>query len=150
MVQNTSQAAQAIIGAWRLISFQVERDDGTVDPPFGADAQGSIIYTDSGRFSAQMMRRGRPSFASGDQMSGTPGEIEASYQGCISYYGSYKLDAEAGFVVHQVEGSLFPNWEGKGLKRFFSFSGNRLKLSTPRTLWSGGPVVGILEWERMC
>jgi hypothetical protein len=150
MNQNTSQAAQAIIGAWRLISFEIERDDGTVIRPFGADAQGSIIYTDSGRFSAQVMRRGRPSFAAGDQMRGTPEEIEASYKGCISYYGSYKLDADGGFVVHQVEGSLFPNWEGEGQKRFFEFSGDRLKLSTPPTLWGGGgQVVGVLVWERI-
>jgi hypothetical protein len=146
----TSQAAQAIIGAWRLISFEIERDDGTVIRPFGADAQGSIIYTDSGRFSVQVMRRGRPSFAAGDQMRGTPDEIEASYKGCISYYGSFKLDAEGRFVAHQVEGSLFPNWEGEGQKRFFEFSGDRLKLSTPPTLWGGGgEVVGVLVWERI-
>lgn len=149
MDQNTLRAAQAIIGAWRLISFQIEREDGTVVRPFGADAQGSIIYTDSGRFSAQVMRRGRPSFAAGDQMRGTPEEIEASYKGCISYYGSYRLDAEGSFVVHQVEGSLFPNWEGEGQKRFFAFSGNRLKLRTPPTLWGGGQAVGVLEWERI-
>ena len=83
MNQNRSQAAQAIIGAWRLISFEIERDDGTVIHPFGADPQGSIIYTDSGRMSAQVMRRGRPSFVAGDQMRGTPEEIEAGYKGCI-------------------------------------------------------------------
>lgn len=150
MNQNPSQAAQAIIGAWRLISFEIERNDGTVIRPFGTDAQGSIIYTDSGRFSAQVMRRGRPPFAAGDQMRGTPEEIEASYKGCISYYGSYNLDADLGFVIHQVEGSLFPNWEGGGQKRFFEFSESRLKLSTPPTLWGGGgQVVGVIVWERI-
>ncbi len=37
-------------------------------------------------------------------MQGTPEEIEASFKGCISYYGSYELDIEGGFVVHKVEG----------------------------------------------
>jgi hypothetical protein len=149
MNQNASQTAQAIIGAWRLISFEIERDDGTVIRPFGTDAQGSIIYTDSGRFSAQVMRRGRPSFAAGDQLRGTPEEMEASYRGCISYYGSYQLDAGGGCVMHRVEGSLFPNWQGEDQKRFLEFSGKRLKLSTPPTLWGGGQVVGILVWERI-
>ena len=150
MNQNPSQAAQAIIGAWRLTSFEIERDDGSVIRPFGTDEQGSIIYTDSGRFSAQVMRRGRPSFAAGDQMRGAPEEIAASYKGCISYYGSYKLDADGGFVVHQVEGSLFPNWEGEGQKRFFELSRNRLQLRTPPMLWGGGgQVVGVLAWERI-
>ena len=149
MNQNTSQPAQAIIGAWRLLSFEIESDDGTVVHPFGPGVQGSIIYTDSGRVSAQVMRSDRPSFAAGDQMRGTPEEIEANYTGCISYYGTYELDDGGGFVVHQVEGSLFPNWEGEGQKRFFEFSGDRLKLSTPPTQWGGGQVVGVLVWERI-
>jgi len=61
MSQDNSRAAQAIIGAWRLVSFEVEREGETVVRPFGDDAQGSIICTDSGRFSAQVMRRGRHS-----------------------------------------------------------------------------------------
>lgn len=149
MNQNTSQTAQTIIGAWRLLSFEIARDDGTAMHPFGADAQGSIIYTESGRVSAQVMRRGRPLFAAGDQMRGTPEEIEASYTGCIAYFGSYRLDADGGFVVHQVEGSLFPNWEGEGQKRFFEFSGDRLKLSTPPMQWGGGQMVAALVWERI-
>jgi len=44
MNQNTSQAAQAIIGARRLISFEIERDDGTVIRPFGAYALGNNLH----------------------------------------------------------------------------------------------------------
>lgn len=150
MEQNTSQSARFVIGAWSLISFEIHKSDGTVTRPFGDDARGLIIYTDVGRFSAQLMRGDRPTFAAGDQMKGTPEEIEAAYTGCVSYYGSYKLDAGGGFVVHQVERSLFPNWEGKGLKRFFELSGNRLTLRTPPTLWGGsGEVVAVLVWERI-
>jgi len=53
-------------------------------------------------------------------------------------------------VVHQVEGSLFPNWEGQGQKRYVELSGHRLKLTTPPTLWGGGEeIVGMIEWERI-
>jgi hypothetical protein len=82
-------------------------------------------------------------------MQGIAEEIEANYKGFISYYGPYGFDSEKGFVVHHVEGSLFPNWEGQLQKRFFELSGNRLKLSTPPTLWGGGEVVGVLLWERI-
>ena len=149
MKQNTCQAARAIVGAWRLISFEIQKDDGTVIHPFGTDAQGSIIYTDSGRISAQVMRKDRPLFASRDQLRGTPQEIEASFKGCISYYGSYSLDADGGFVVHRVEGSVYPNFEGEDQKRYFEFSGNRLKLSAPPMEWGGGQIVAALEWERI-
>jgi hypothetical protein len=49
--------------------------------PFGKNAQGSIIYTESGRVSAQVMRPDRPQFATGDQMKGTTEEIKANYEG---------------------------------------------------------------------
>ncbi len=75
--------------------------------------------------------------------------MEASCTGCISYFGSYTLDVDDGFVVHQIEGSLFPNWEGDGQKRFFEFTGDRLKLSSPPMQWGGGQVVGALVWERI-
>jgi hypothetical protein len=139
-----------IIGVWKVVSFETRRSNGEVTYPFGKDAQGSIIYTESGRFSVQLMRTGRPRFASADQMKGTSEEVEANFKGVISYYGRYEFDGEDGFVIHHVEGSLFPNWEGQGLKRYVEFSGNRLKLTTPPTLWGGGgEIIGIVEWERI-
>jgi len=94
--------------------------------------------------------RGRPLYVAGDQMLGTPEEIEAAFKGCVLYYGTYTLDAAAGFVVHQVQGSLFPNWEGEAQKRFFALSGNRLTLSTPPIAWGvAGQVVETLVWERL-
>jgi hypothetical protein len=149
MEQNKLHIEKALVGAWRLISFKMEYDNGTIVHPFGTDAQGSIIYTDTGRISAQVMRRDRPAFAAFDPMKGKPEEIEANYKGCISYFGSYRLDTEGGYVVHQVESSLFPNWEGEGQKRFYEFSGNRLTLSTPPMRWGGGQVVSTLVWEKI-
>lgn len=136
-----------IIGAWKLISFEIQKENGEVIHPFGKNAQGSIIYTDSGRFSAQVMRPDRPKFASGDQMKGTAEEIKVNYEGYISYYGLYEFDIEKNFIIHHVEGSLFPNWEGHGQKRFCELSGNRLKLRTPPTLWGGEELVAMLIWE---
>jgi Lipocalin-like domain len=149
MNRHQSDPAQLIVGAWQLISFEMQQPDGTVVHPFGPDAQGSIIYAASGRFAVQVSRRKRPLFASGDQIKGTQEEIEASFKGCIAYFGSYELDAEGGFVVHRVEGSLFPNWEGAELKRFFELAGDCLTLRTPATVWGGaGEVVGVLVWEK--
>jgi hypothetical protein len=146
MEPTLDQKSAPMIGAWKLISFEIHRENGEVTYPFGKNAQGSIIYTESGRMSVQLMRPDRPRFASGDQMGGTTEEIKANYEGFVSYYGPYEFDRNEGFVIHDVEGSLFPNWEGQRHKRFFELSGNRLKLSTPPLLW-GGEVVGVLLWE---
>ena len=150
MEKNLSENAPPIVGAWKLISFEIRTTDGGLTYPFGKSAHGSIIYTGSGRFSAQVMRPDRPRFASGDQLKGTADEIKSNYEGFLSYFGSYEFDAQGSFIIHHVEGSLFPNWEGGPQKRFFELKGNRLKLSTPPTLWGGGgEIVGVLVWERI-
>jgi hypothetical protein len=149
MEPTLNQKSAPIIGVWKLISFETQRENSEVTYPFGKNAQGSLIYTKSGRFSVQLMRPDRPQFASGDQIRGTAEEIKANYEGVISYYGHYEFDRKKGFVIHHVEDSLFPNWEGQGLKRFFELSGNRLKLSTPPTLWGGGVSVAVLLFERI-
>jgi hypothetical protein len=150
MEQKPSENSLPIIGAWKLVSFEIRKADGEVTYPFGENAQGLGIHTKSGRFSGQVMRPDRPRFASGDQMKGTTEEIKSNYEGFISYYGPYEFDAENGLIIHQVEGSLFPNWEGGAQKRFFELKGNQLKLSTPPTLWGGGgEIVAVLLWERI-
>jgi hypothetical protein len=138
-----------LVGAWRLISFEFRRDDGIVTYPFGEEARGSIIYTESNRYSAQLMRRDRPRFAISDQMQGTPDEIEASFKGCISYFGAYELDIENNLITHYVEASLFPNMEGTKQFRLLELIGNRLRLTTPPFKLDGEQAVGILTWERI-
>ncbi|MCQ3935912.1 MAG: hypothetical protein DPW18_02575 [Chloroflexi bacterium] len=138
-----------IVGAWRLISFEFRREDGSVTHPFGREARGSFIYTESGRFSVQLMRVDRPRFAVSDQMRGTPEEMEASYKGSISYFGWYEVDTENGVIIHHVEGSIFPNMEGSEQRRFFELMGDRLQLRTPTFKMGGEIVHGILLWERI-
>ena len=139
----------SFVGAWKLISFEFRRDEGETMYPFGEKAQGSIIYTESGRYSAQLMRVDRPRFAVPDQMRGTSQEIEASYRGCISYFGSYEVDHENGFIIHRVEASLFPNMEGGNQIRLFELAGDRLQLRTPPFKLDGEQAIGILQWKRI-
>ena len=139
----------SFVGAWRLVTFEFRKTDGGVIHPFGAEAQGSIIYTESGRYAAQLMRKDRPRLKSGDQMKGTLEEVRANYQGCISYFGTYQVDHEKSAIIHHVEASIFPNMEGSQQERFFELSKNRLQLKTPPLRLNGEKAVGILQWERM-
>ena len=138
-----------IIGAWRLITFEFRKADGNVIYPFGEKAHGSIIYTESGRYSAQLMRIDRPRFVSGDQMKGRVEEIEANYKGCISYFGTYELDMQNSLIIHHVEASIFPNMEGRDQERFFELSENRLQLRTPPIKLDGEKAIGVLLWEKI-
>lgn len=141
--------SEAIIGTWRLISFEFRRKNGEATHPFGKTARGSLIYTRSGRFSGQLMRTDHPRFAIADQMQGTPQEIEAAYKGSISYFGAYEADVENAVIHHHVEGSIFPNMEGTDQKRFFVVSENQLQLRTPPFTVGGERVIGVLVWERI-
>lgn len=138
-----------LIGAWRLVTFEFRKTDGEVIYPFGAEAQGTIIYTESGRYSGQLMRKDRPRFTIPDQMKGTVEEIQAAYKGSISYFGAYAVDAENKVINHVVEGSLFPNMEGSNQKRFFELSNGKLILQTQPFRVNGEKVVGILQWEKI-
>lgn len=138
----------ALVGAWTLVTFEFRKADGSVIYPYGQQAHGSIIYTESGRYSAQLMRSDRPRFVVPDQMKGTPEEIEASYKGSISYFGTYEIDEVNGFILHRVEASIFPNMEGTVQKRSFKLSANRLQLTTQPIHLDGELAVGVLSWER--
>lgn len=150
MKESSSVPKIPVIGSWRLLSFELRRDDGIITFPFGENPHGMIVYTESGRFSAQLMRGDRPRCVGEDQMRAAVEEAETNFKGCISYYGSYTFHPERGTIQHHVEGSLFPNWEGRTLKRFYRLSGNRLELSTPPTIWGGGgKITGVIEWEKI-
>ena len=137
------------VGAWRLVRFEFLKENGEIIYPFGEEAQGSIIYTESGRYSAQLMRRDRLWLKSNDQMKVTPEEMESNYKGCISYFGTYEVDFDSNFIVHHVEASIFPNMEGTNQLRSFEFSGNRLQLRTPPMMLGGEKAFGVLQWERI-
>lgn len=137
----------SVIGVWRLVSFEFRKENGRATYPFGKEARGSFIYTQSGHFSGQLMRIDRPKFLIADQMQGTVEEILASYKGAISYFGTYTVDTENKIVLHQVEGSIFPNMEGTIQKRFFELSENQLQLKTPEFNVGGERVTGIILWE---
>ena len=138
-----------LVGAWRLVSFEFRKSDGSIIYPFGAEARGTIIYTETGRYSGQLMRKDRPRFAIPDQMMGTVEEIQATYKGSISYFGTYEVDLENKVINHFVEGSLFPNMEGSNQKRSFELAEGKLTLQTQPFKVNGEKAIGILQWERV-
>src|SRR5215212_1932972 len=56
---NTVQARDALVGAWRLVSWENRAADGQVTHPMGTDAIGYVLYTADGRFSITILCRGR-------------------------------------------------------------------------------------------
>jgi hypothetical protein len=69
---SVGDVTSALIGAWKLISWQEVRPDGTIDYPLGAHATGQLMYEASGRMSAQLARPGQAHFASDDWRQAKP------------------------------------------------------------------------------
>jgi len=141
---------EKLLGAWKLESFMLEPVDASPPYyPFGTEPEGLILYTADGFMSAQLARRGRTPFASGDWFDGTPEEYEEEATGYIAYSGPFHVDEAIQELTHTMSVSLFPNWEGQTQVRLVQFQNDRLHLSTENPIVSGGKLVhAYLVWKR--
>ena len=141
------QARGALVGAWRLLSWENRAADGQITYPMGADALGYLLYTADGRFSVTISRRGRSGFAAGDLLSGTTEEQARAVEGFVAYAGRYSFHGDR--VIHHVELSLFPNWVGSDQERWVELAEDRLTLSASPLLLAGRQQIPRLVWERV-
>jgi len=113
------------------------------------------MYDYTGHVAVQIMRRpDRPKFKSGVPTQGTPEELKAAFEGYSAYHGTYEVNEREGFVIHHVEGSLFPNEVGKDKIRFYELLSND-RIALIATSIVGGktepksPLARRLTWERV-
>lgn len=144
-----SQLRERLVGAWRLVSYEIRpRDGGTITYPLGRDARGWILYTPDGYMSAQLMAAGRPPYADGDLQGGSVEERAAAAHGYIAYSGPFNVDDD-GTLTHEMDVSLYPNWIGNVQQRVVSLDGDRLQLGTTAPIRIGGrEVEPVLVWAR--
>ena len=108
-----------------------------------------LVYDGRGSFTGQIMTQRRPAFATGNLLKGSDGEVRAAFEGYVAYYGSYLVNETEGLMVHQVEGSFFPNWVGEQQVREFEFTDDgRLQLRTLPIKGSRADLTVVLLWER--
>ena len=148
MNEEYARVVSQLAGVWSLVSSEFRTSSGNVIYPLGEDALGQAIFAESGYMSGQLMRQGRPAFASGDQASGTPEEAQKALQGYVAYYGKYEVDVEQQTLTTHVEGSMFPNWVGSQQVRFYELSDTQLILKTPPIAFGDEEFTGLLTWER--
>ena len=144
--ENTME--ERFAGAWRLAAYELEGDDGKITQPYGEKPEGMLMYDAEGHMAVQIMRPGTAPFAANDRWLGTDEELRAAFEGYIAYYGRYTVDTDRREVTHHVEGSVFPNYIGRRLVRYYEIGEGRLTLSTPPMPFGGSPGVGRLVWVR--
>lgn len=118
-------------GAWELVAYYVEDDDGSRDYPLGEEATGYLLYTNDGFMSAQLMAAGRPEFESNSLHHPNPEEGFAATKGYHAYSGPYDFDEESQTMIHHMDVSLFPNRVGKNQERKLYLEDGLLYVSNP-------------------
>jgi hypothetical protein len=79
-----------------------------------------------------------------DPDEATAEEAVRTWRNYAGYWGTFAVDAEAGVVIHAVEGAWFPNWIGQKQVRQYRFSGDTLTLETDSPAWHAK-----LIWRRI-
>jgi len=134
---------KALVGAWRLVSWETTQADGTVrKSPMSV---GSLMYSDSGRMCGVLMDPTRKT----PSRPPTDDEIRAAYNGIVAYCGTYEVDSKAGFVVHHVDLEKSPANIGINRKRWFTLEGNRLSLKIDAAELPATQKESRLVWERV-
>lgn len=136
-----------LIGTWKLISFKLRLEDGIIKYPWGKNIEGQVMYGADGYMAGSLMKQNRTLFESPDVMAAKKDECESAMKSYVGYAGAYSLDGMC--VFHHTSVSIFPNWTGIDIKRFYEISDNKLSLSTPPLLFSGVQATAVLVWEKL-
>jgi hypothetical protein len=136
----------ALVGSWKLMSFQIVDEGGAVYHPMGEQPQGYITYGADGYMQVNIQTAGRERFLTDDFLDPKPAD-PAEAMRYIAYAGSYRLEADR--IVHHIEVSFFPNWIGVDQVRYARLEDDLLILSTPPLTYRGRPGRATLRWKRV-
>jgi hypothetical protein len=142
-LEVSTPSAGALVGTWRLVSFDVE--DQTTSgrqPIFGPTPKGRLVILENGLMMAMLTAEGRliPK-ADEDRVK--------AFNTMFAYSGRYKIQGDQ--FSTDVDISWNEAWTGTAQVRSFCFVGSRLQLISawaPSLLDPSRTARGILEWER--
>ena len=142
-----SQAKEAFVGTWRLVSSIDRNANGEVRDSFGKKPHGLITYTSDGRMMAIVAFDGRKPLSVNDPIASPEAERAEAFATFVSYAGTYTVEGHN--VIHHVEIAWLQNRVGTTQVREFTFRDDgRLVLRTPPILKGGVTVTTELVWER--
>src|SRR5687768_12666051 len=134
----------AILGSWKLVSFQVELRGSTErQRPFGMNPNGYLILGHDGRMMALL--------TAGERMPGQKdSELAALFRTMMSYTGRYRLDGSQ--FITKVDASWNESWNGGEQVRFWEIKGDRLVIRNqwaPSATVPGAPMAqATATWKR--
>ena len=137
-------AESALLGSWKLISFEVElRDSRERQRPFGANPNGYLILGPDGRMMALLTSKER---TAGQK----EGDVAALFRSMMAYTGRYRVEGNQ--FITKVDASWNQSWNGGEQVRFWNLDRDRLVIKNqwaPSATVPGGPMAqATATWER--
>jgi len=135
---TTASARDALVGTWRLVSFE-DVENGKTVHRYGERPLGLFIYTADGHVAIQIARPDQAACAIPAPRDATtlpactPEQARARLEGYVAYWGTYTVDASAGVVVHHVQSDVRNTYTGTDQPRPFTLNGDRLVIGDGKT-----------------
>jgi hypothetical protein len=145
-VMTKGQAADSIVGTWRLVSYiEEETESKAVHKNFGDNPLGFITYTSDGHM---MVMFADPSRKPPAARKATDIEAAQLYRTMVAYAGRYTLEGEK--VTHHIDISWNQALNGTEVQRFIEVKNNQLTIKSPPFVSSflNRQIVGTLVWEQ--
>ena len=132
----------ALIGIWKLVSWQVIVENEAPQDVYGASPKGYLILTSEGRSMV---------LTTADKRTGGLGDIEraALHKSMLAYTGKYRIEGNE--FITTVDVSWNEDWNGTEQRRRFTVDGDRLVIESapgPSILFAGKTDFRRIVWER--
>lgn len=118
--QPDAASKESVVGAWKLISVDNVKPDGSREPRHGAHPAGLLIFDPQGHYSMIVLTEG------------TPEEYKAAVEGNNADYGRYTVQESDHTITFYMDRASHRELEGSSHTRFFTLEGNRLIYTTAR------------------
>lgn len=134
--------AVAIIGVWKLASFEIEDVHGTKSA-WGKDVHGTLIYSPEGYMSVAInepidLKPKEPS-----HLSPLNQDFRAIFDSGLFYSGSFRVQGDE--VLHEVTEASDPRRIAKILSRRARVQGSQLILTSPNEAFGRA----VLVWNKI-
>lgn len=144
-----AQLRASLIGAWQLIGWTIEYPaTGRTTIPFGADAQGLLLYTADGCMSAAMQRAGRERLPDEVLDRVSDADKARAFAAILQYCGRWQVVGNE--VYHDIEIAVNPNLLGTRQVRGVVIDGDTLTLTAHEPLSDTASVrIHRVCWRRV-
>jgi len=117
--------ADAVVGTWRLVSYEDTDSAGHHSYPFGTVPLGLLVYTADGHMSIQIAKTPLlPNLPASYDDSSTVASIDRAdlvrmLDGYVAYFGTYSVDTTRRLIIHHVTADLSRLYPGTDQPRPF-------------------------------